>query len=111
MIILYGITLVPLAEDLRVSDPALLSPFQADDAAFDGSERRSASELCLLMNEGTDRGYFSEPAKSIFIAENLEGKEASRQEFKRAGLNINYLFGSPYLGAYLVPREEIEHLV
>ena len=35
--VLYGITLVPLAEELRSADPGLISPFYADDAAFDGS--------------------------------------------------------------------------
>ena len=35
--ILYGITLVPLAEDLRAADLGILSPFYPDDAAFDGS--------------------------------------------------------------------------
>ena len=35
--VLYGIALVPLAEEIRAADPGLLSPFCADDAAFDGS--------------------------------------------------------------------------
>ena len=35
--ILYGINLVPLAKELRAVDPGFLSPFYADDAAFDGS--------------------------------------------------------------------------
>ena len=35
--VLYGITLVPLAKELRAVDTGLLSPFCADDAAFDGS--------------------------------------------------------------------------
>ena len=34
--VLYGITLFPLAEELRAVDPGLLSPFYEDDAAFDG---------------------------------------------------------------------------
>ena len=34
---MYGITLVPLANELRATDSGLLSPFYADDAAFDGS--------------------------------------------------------------------------
>ena len=34
--VLYGITLVPLEEDLRAADPGLLSSFYADDAAFGG---------------------------------------------------------------------------
>ena len=35
--VLYRITLVHLAEELRAADPGLLSLFYADDAAFDGS--------------------------------------------------------------------------
>ena len=34
--ILYGITLVPLTEELRAADLGLLSPFYVDDAAFEG---------------------------------------------------------------------------
>ena len=37
--LLYGITLVPLAEELRAADSGLLSPFYADYVAFDGSAR------------------------------------------------------------------------
>ena len=37
--VLYGITLVPLAEELRSADLGLLFPFYADDAAFDGLAR------------------------------------------------------------------------
>ena len=36
-VVLYGITLVPLVEELRVADPVLLLPFYVDDAAFNGS--------------------------------------------------------------------------
>ena len=39
----YGITLVPLAEDLRGVDPTLLSLFYDNDAAFDGSVRWRAA--------------------------------------------------------------------
>ena len=31
---LYGITLDPMAEELRDADPTLFSPFYANDAAF-----------------------------------------------------------------------------
>ena len=34
--VLYGITLFPLAEEIRLVDPGLLSLFYADDALFDG---------------------------------------------------------------------------
>ena len=53
--VLYRITLVSLAEDLRAVDPGLLSPFYADDVAFDGSARRSAHLLNLLMERGLEQ--------------------------------------------------------
>ena len=65
--VLYRITLVPLAEELRTADPGLLSPFYADNAAFDGLSRRSAQLLKLLMRRGPDRGYFPDLDKSLFI--------------------------------------------
>ena len=65
--VLYGITLVPLAEELRAADPGILSPFYADNATFDGSAQRSAQLLKLLMKRGPERGYFPEPAKYLFI--------------------------------------------
>ena len=54
--VLYRITLVPLTEKPRAADPGLPSPFYADDAAFDGSMRRSAQLLNLLMNRGAGPG-------------------------------------------------------
>ena len=55
-IVLYGITLVPLSEELRAADPGLLSPFYVDDAAFNGLARQSAQLLKLLMKRGADHG-------------------------------------------------------
>ena len=34
--VLYWITFIPLAEELREADPGLYSPFYSNDAAFDG---------------------------------------------------------------------------
>ena len=47
--VFYGITLVPLAEELLAEDLGFLSLFYADDAAFDGLTRNSAKLLNLLM--------------------------------------------------------------
>ena len=55
-IVLYWITLAPLTEELQAADPGLLSPFYADDVAFDGLARHSAQLLKLLMKRGPDRG-------------------------------------------------------
>ena len=54
--VLYGITLVPLSEELQAADSGLPSPVYADDAEFDGSARRSAQLLKLMMRRGPDWG-------------------------------------------------------
>ena len=61
--VLYRITLVPLAEELQAADLELLYPFYADDTDFDGSARHSKQLIKLLMKRGPDRGYYPEPAK------------------------------------------------
>ena len=66
--VLYSITLSPLAKELRAADLGLLSLFYADDAAFDGYAQHSAHLLKLLMKRGPDLGYFPEPDKSLFIS-------------------------------------------
>ena len=67
--VLYGMTLFPLAEDLRVVDPGLLSTLYADDAVFDGSAQQSAHLLNMLLKRGAERGYFTKPAKYLFISD------------------------------------------
>ena len=63
LMLLYRITLVPMSEDLRKVDPGLLSPFYADDVAFDGSARRSDQLLNLILERGADWEYFPKTAK------------------------------------------------
>ena len=77
--VLYDITLVPLAEDLRAADPVLLSPFYADDAEFDDLARQSAQLLKLLMDRGPYWGYFPEKSKSLFISDTPVQEEAARR--------------------------------
>ena len=50
--VLYGITLVLLLEELKGADPPFLPPFYANDVKFDQSSSWSAAQLCLLMNPG-----------------------------------------------------------
>ena len=108
---LYGITLAPLAEELRAADPGILSPFYVDDAAFDGLARRSAQFLKLLMKRGPDQGYFLELAKSLFISDTPGQEETAKQEFAKEELVLNFVSGSRYLGAYLGPQAEVEACV
>ena len=108
MMFLYGITLVPLVEELRDAAHTLLLLFYAEGAAFDGLTRRIAAQLRLLVDQRPDQVYFPEPDKLLFVFNNLEKKEAEKREFDLAGLNLNNIVGNRYLGAYFRPREKLE---
>ena len=49
--VLYGITLVPLVEELKEVYTTILYPLYPYDVAFDGLVRRSAAQLRLLMDQ------------------------------------------------------------
>ena len=70
---------------------------------FYGLAQRSAQLLNLLMKRGPDRGYFPEPANSLFILDTPGQEEAAKREFAKEGLCLNFVSGSLYLGAYLGP--------
>ena len=106
--VLYGITLVPLEEELRAADPWLLSPFYADGVAFDGSAQRSAQLLNLLMKRGLDRGYFPELGNAFFISDTPGQEDSTKREFAAEGLILNFFSGSQYLGAYLGAQDQLE---
>ena len=60
------------------------------------------------MKRGTDRGYLTEPVKSLFILDTPGQEAAAKQEFAVEGLDLNFVSGSIYLGAYLGPQAELE---
>ena len=62
----------------------------------------------MLMERGPDRGYFPDSAKFLFILDTPGQEEAARREFATDGLVLNFVSGSRYLGAYLLPQEELE---
>ena len=63
--VLYRITLVPLAKELRTADPGLLYLSYADDAAFDSLAQQSAQLIKLLMERGSGWViYLSRPSHS-----------------------------------------------
>ena len=105
--VLYRLTLAPLTEELKDADPTLLSPFYTDDAAH-RSARQSVAQLRLLMDQRTDWGYFPKTDKYLFISYNPEEKETVKRELEQVGLNIDYVDGGRYLGAYWGPREDIQ---
>ena len=109
--ILYEITIVPLVEELLAADPGLLSPFYADDAAFDGFARHIAQLLKLLIKRGPDQGNSPYLDKSLFISVNPGKEAAAKREFAKYGIDLNFVSGSRYLGAYLGPQAELEEWV
>ena len=60
------------------------------------------------MKRGPDRGYFPEPAKSLFILDTPGQEEAAKREFAVEGLTLNFVSGSRYLEAYIGPQAELE---
>ena len=65
--VLYGLTLVPLAKLCRVSVSQLVHAWYADDAALAGPIRLIGEAARLIMAHGPARGYYMEPSKSILI--------------------------------------------
>ena len=102
-VVLYGITLVTLAEDLWAADLGLLTPFYSDDAAFDRSSWRSAQIFKLLMKRGIYHSYLPKLSKSLCIADLPDQEATAKREFAVEGLDINFVGGSWYLGGYLIP--------
>ena len=46
------------------------------------------------MERGADRGYFPEPAKSLFISDTPGQEEEARWETSEKGLELNFFSGS-----------------
>ena len=65
--LLYALTLVPLAEEMREAHPNILQPWYADDASMAGKVSRIAALMRILLARGPARGYYPEPAKSVFL--------------------------------------------
>ena len=64
--VLYGLSLVPLAEALRRDNPDIIQLLYADDAAMYGPVSKIAATMRQLLALGPVRGYYPEPAKSIY---------------------------------------------
>ena len=85
MMVLYGVTLVPLAEELRAADPGLLFPFYAGDSAFGGSERSSTQLITMLIKRRSYRGYFPKPGKFLLFRIHLIRRKRLRGGLRRKG--------------------------
>ena len=101
--VVYGLTLVPLAETVRGEVPDLVHAWYADDACLAGKIRSIGPAVDLIMKHGPARGYFMEPDKSILVcaeslpAPALEG--LTRFKFRREN-------GWRYLGGFVGAARE-----
>ena len=99
--ILYSITLAPLVEDLRATDPALLAPFYTDDAEFDGLDRQISHIMKLILEQGSDQGYLPDPSKYLFIVYSPAQEALAQWEFKLRGAPYQVCFKEPVPGGFL----------
>ena len=100
--VLYGLTLTPLAASLRKAVPSVVQPWYADDAAMAGPLEDVAAAMRLLQAQGPARGYYPEPDKSVLISD-LDPTHpglAVLSEF-----NFRYAAGHRYVGGFIGSAE------
>jgi hypothetical protein len=96
--VLYGLSLTPLAEAIRQAAPRVVQPWYADDAAMAGPVEGIRTAQRLLLELGPLRGYFPEPDKSILIAPIATPPSALEplEEF-----NFQHSDGHRYVGGFV----------
>ena len=98
--ILYGVALLPLAEDLRVAFPGALQPWYADDFAMVARASVCAGIYGRLCRIGPSVGYFASPPKSWGICPRRH-QEAAQRIFQEAGLQLKWSRGQRYVGGFV----------
>lgn len=101
--ILYGVALLPLTESLRAEEPTVLQPWYADDAAMVGPVDAIARAMRLLEARGPARGYYPEPAKSIFVPDKAEQADDCRTRLQE--LQFQHKAGARYVGGFVGTEE------
>jgi hypothetical protein len=100
--IIYGVALTPLSEQLRRDVPGVLQPWYADDMAMVGPASGIASCMALLEANGPARGYFPEPSKSILICRPAD-QDAARMNL--SDFDFQYRDGHRYVGGFIGTNE------
>eukprot|EP00804_Cyclotella_cryptica_P017895 CCRYP_001275-RA/>CCRYP_001275-RA protein AED:0.09 eAED:0.08 QI:0/-1/0/1/-1/1/1/0/754 len=98
--ILYGVSLLSLAEDLRKFQPGLLQPWYADDFSIYGRASQVASLFNRLCAKGPSIGYFPAPAKSWAICPKRMESNA-KAILDAAGLPVRWSRGQRYVGGFV----------
>ena len=98
--ILYGVALMPLAEDLREAYPEALQPWYADDFAIYARASVVAGCFTRLCEKGPSVGYFPAPAKSWGICPRRQ-EHAAKTILEAAGLPLLWSRGQRYVGGFI----------
>ena len=80
-IVLYGVTLAPLEEELQVSYSVLIAPFYSNDADFDSSLWGSVRLISIIMERGPISRCFSNLSKSLFISDTPDQEASAKWDF------------------------------
>eukprot|EP00956_Cyclotella_meneghiniana_P042116 scaffold248361_cov42-Cyclotella_meneghiniana.AAC.1 len=108
--VLYGVALLPLAEQLRRDVPEVTTPQFADDLAAVGNLSDCAMALEFLIEEGPKYGYFPEPEKTHIIC-TAEQEPEAKSAFLSRDMIVNYSRGERYLGGFVGSKLEREKWV
>ena len=98
--VLYGVSLLPLAEDLREAFPEALQPWYADDFAMYARASVVAGCFNRLCEKGPSVGYFPAPAKSWGICPRRQ-EHAAKTILEAAGLPLMWSRGQRYVGGFV----------
>jgi len=49
--VIYGVTLMPLMETVRVEQPDILQAWYADDSSFGGTAPMITAAMCMIMEK------------------------------------------------------------
>ena len=84
--VLYGITLVPLEEDLSYVYPTLLSPFYTNDAAFDVSDKVECVATTITDGSGAGPEILPLAGQVTFHCQQPGGEEGGEAEIRSGRL-------------------------
>ena len=101
--VLYGLSLTPLADSIRRAVPTVVQPWYADDAAMAGPVSGIRDAQRLLLELGPQRGYFPEPEKSVLIAPSTATPDSLSPV---AEFNFQQAQGHRYVGGFVGSSEE-----
>jgi hypothetical protein len=98
--ILYGVSLLGLRDDLQESAPGVLQPWYADDFSIYGRTSEVAHVFQLLCKKGPSVGYFPAPAKSWAICPK-RAEALAKAIMDAAGLSVKWSQCQRYVGGFI----------